>query len=204
MPRLAFRAGRSRQRPPLSSQHQPQPCSVAPGPPTASSRGMSIRPPLDPHRPSRPGAYGDLNDRASTARASSPRWTRSRTRTLVNGWSRTCRRIRTSSTASWPRTERHQRRLRAAVGRFKTAPRSRRDIRFAWSGDTAGQGGASMMRHGDHLPHAKHAPDFSSTPATRSMPMRKRTVRSKNTTLIDAKRKVAESLRNSATGGSAT
>ena len=49
------------------------------------------------------------------------------------------------------------------VGRFRTAPASRRTVRFAWSGDTAGQGwgidtgGVGMKTYATM---AKHAPDF--------------------------------------------
>ena len=49
------------------------------------------------------------------------------------------------------------------VGRFRTAPTSRRNVRFLWSGDTAGQGwgidrdGIGMTTYATM---AKHAPDF--------------------------------------------
>ena len=49
------------------------------------------------------------------------------------------------------------------TGRFRTAPASRRNIRFAWSGDTAGQGwGIDESRGGmqTYATMAKHAPDF--------------------------------------------
>ena len=50
-----------------------------------------------------------------------------------------------------------------AVGRFRTAPASRRSIRFAWSGDTAGQGwGIDEERGGmrTYATMAAHEPDF--------------------------------------------
>ena len=44
------------------------------------------------------------------------------------------------------------------VGRFRTAPASRRSVRFAWSGDTAGQGwGIDAVRHED-LRHDRRPP----------------------------------------------
>ncbi|WP_370193415.1 MULTISPECIES: alkaline phosphatase [Aurantimonas] len=49
------------------------------------------------------------------------------------------------------------------VGRFRTAPASRRSIRFAWSGDTVGQGwGIDESRGGmkAYATMAKHEPDF--------------------------------------------
>jgi alkaline phosphatase D len=49
------------------------------------------------------------------------------------------------------------------VGRFRTAPASRRDLRFAWSGDTAGQGwGIDTGRGGmkTYATMAGHEPDF--------------------------------------------
>ena len=89
------------------------------------------------------------------------------------------------------------------VGRFKTAPRSRRDIRFAWSGDTAGQGwGIDDEGMATYATMAKHAPDFfihSGDTIYADGPMKDEVEKDgqiiwKNTTLIDAKRKVAESL----------
>lgn len=50
-----------------------------------------------------------------------------------------------------------------AIGRFRTAPASRRSIRFAWSGDTAGQGwGIDESRGGmkTYATMASHQPDF--------------------------------------------
>ena len=49
------------------------------------------------------------------------------------------------------------------VGHFRTAPASRRSVRFAWSGDTAGQGwGIDEARGGmkTYASIAKHEPDF--------------------------------------------
>ena len=47
------------------------------------------------------------------------------------------------------------------IGRFRTAPTSRRSIKFAWSGDTAGQGwGIDDEGMKTYATMAKHAPDF--------------------------------------------
>lgn len=49
------------------------------------------------------------------------------------------------------------------VGRFRTAPASRRSVRFTWSGDTVGQGwGIDEARGGmiGYATMAKHEPDF--------------------------------------------
>lgn len=49
------------------------------------------------------------------------------------------------------------------VGRFRTAPASRRDVRFVWSGDTAGQGWGIDESRGGMTAYAtmlRHAPDF--------------------------------------------
>jgi len=49
------------------------------------------------------------------------------------------------------------------TGRFRTAPGSRRSVRFAWSGDTAGQGWGIDKAHGGmktYATMAKHSPDF--------------------------------------------
>ncbi|MBD8891583.1 alkaline phosphatase D family protein [Roseibium litorale] len=49
------------------------------------------------------------------------------------------------------------------VGRFRTAPGSRRNVRFAWSGDTVGQGwGIDKDKGGmkTYATMAKHSPDF--------------------------------------------
>src|SRR5690606_38382676 len=49
------------------------------------------------------------------------------------------------------------------TGRFRTAPDSRRSVRFAWSGDTAGQGWGIDPSRGGMLTYAeiaRHEPDF--------------------------------------------
>ncbi|MGB3409414.1 MAG: alkaline phosphatase D family protein [Jannaschia sp.] len=49
------------------------------------------------------------------------------------------------------------------VGHFRTAPMSKRDIRFVWSGDTAGQGWGIDRDRGGMRTYAtmlRHAPDF--------------------------------------------
>ena len=51
----------------------------------------------------------------------------------------------------------------AMVGRFRTAPSERRSVRFAWSGDTAGQGwgiDAGRGGMGTYETMRRHAPDF--------------------------------------------
>ncbi len=51
----------------------------------------------------------------------------------------------------------------AQVGRFRSAPASRRSVSFAWSGDTAGQGWGIDEAHGGMRTYAtmlKHRPDF--------------------------------------------
>lgn len=51
----------------------------------------------------------------------------------------------------------------AAVGRFRTAPASRRSVKFAWSGDTAGQGWGIDKASGGmktYATMARHNPDF--------------------------------------------
>lgn len=89
------------------------------------------------------------------------------------------------------------------VGRFKTAPTSRRAIRFAWSGDTAGQGwGIDDEGMATYSTMARHAPDFfihSGDTIYADGPMDDEKEMPdggvwKNTTLIDEKRKVAETL----------
>ncbi len=89
------------------------------------------------------------------------------------------------------------------VGQFRTAPAGRRDIRFAWSGDTAGQGwGIDDAGMRTYATMAQHRPDFfihSGDTVYADGPMqdeveRDGTVIWKNTTLIDEKRKVAETL----------
>ncbi len=89
------------------------------------------------------------------------------------------------------------------VGRFRTAPMSRRDVRFAWSGDTAGQGwGIDDEGMATYATMARHTPDFfihSGDTVYADGPMQDEVEKDgaviwKNTTLIDAKRKVAETL----------
>ncbi len=89
------------------------------------------------------------------------------------------------------------------VGRFKTAPASRRDVRFAWSGDTAGQGwGIDDMGMATYATMAKHRPNFfihSGDTVYADGPMKdevdlKDGSKWRNTVLIDEKRKVAETL----------
>ncbi|GAA6179769.1 alkaline phosphatase [Shimia sp. NS0008-38b] len=89
------------------------------------------------------------------------------------------------------------------IGHFRTAPTARRDVRFAWSGDTAGQGWGidddGMMTYSTM---AKHEPDFflhSGDTIYADGPMEDEKEQPdgtmwKNTTLIDSKRKVAETL----------
>jgi len=89
------------------------------------------------------------------------------------------------------------------VGRFRTAPPAKRNVRFAWSGDTAGQGwGIDSKGMYIYSTIAKHAPDFfihSGDTIYADGPM-KDTVdladgsKWVNTVLIDEKRKVAETL----------
>ena len=89
------------------------------------------------------------------------------------------------------------------VGRFRTAPASRRDIRFAWSGDTAGQGwGIDEVGMKTYATMARHEPDFflhSGDTIYADGPMQdevqlKDGSKWANTILIDEKRKVAETL----------
>ncbi|WP_419908106.1 alkaline phosphatase D family protein [Hoeflea sp.] len=89
------------------------------------------------------------------------------------------------------------------IGRFRTAPSSRRNIRFAWSGDTAGQGwGIDDDGMATYATMAKHSPDFfvhSGDTVYADGPMKdevelKDGSKWKNSTLIDEKRKVAETL----------
>lgn len=89
------------------------------------------------------------------------------------------------------------------VGQFKTAPMARRDIRFAWSGDTAGQGwgiDAEGMR--TYATMAQHRPDFfihSGDTVYADGPMKDEVEKDgnviwRNVVLPDEKRKVAETL----------
>lgn len=89
------------------------------------------------------------------------------------------------------------------VGRFRTAPTTRRDVRFVWSGDTAGQGwGIDDQGMATYATMAKHEPDFfihsgdtiyADGPIKDQVELEDGTIW-KNTVLIDAKRKVAETL----------
>ncbi|MEM9106473.1 MAG: alkaline phosphatase D family protein [Pseudomonadota bacterium] len=89
------------------------------------------------------------------------------------------------------------------IGRFRTAPASKRSIRFAWSGDTAGQGwGIDDEGMVTYATIARHDPDFfihSGDTVYADGPMKDEVELKdgsiwKNTTLTDAKRKVAETL----------
>jgi alkaline phosphatase D len=89
------------------------------------------------------------------------------------------------------------------VGHFRTAPAGRRSIRFAWSGDTAGQGwGIDDDGMLTYSTMAKHSPDFflhSGDTIYADGPMVDEVEKDgaiiwRNTTLIDEKRKVAETL----------
>jgi len=89
------------------------------------------------------------------------------------------------------------------TGRFRTGPAGRRDVRFAWSGDTAGQGwGIDDEGMATYATMAKHTPDFflhsgdtiyADGPMTDEVEQDGQVIW-KNTTLIDEKRKVAETL----------
>ncbi|MGX9352077.1 alkaline phosphatase D family protein [Shimia sp. W99] len=89
------------------------------------------------------------------------------------------------------------------IGQFRTAPTEKRDIRFAWSGDTAGQGwGIDDQGMATYATLARHRPDFfihSGDTIYADGPMQDTVEKNgeviwKNTTLIDEKRKVAETL----------
>ncbi|MGR3316809.1 alkaline phosphatase D family protein [Roseovarius indicus] len=89
------------------------------------------------------------------------------------------------------------------TGRFRTAPAGRRDIRFAWSGDTAGQGwGIDDEGMATYATMARHTPDFflhSGDTIYADGPMTDEVEKDgeiiwKNTVLTDDKRKVAETL----------
>ncbi len=89
------------------------------------------------------------------------------------------------------------------TGRFRTAPATRRDLRFAWSGDTAGQGwGINEDGMQTYATIARHQPDFfihSGDTVYADNPMQDEVVRGgqvvwRNVDLPEAKRKVAESL----------
>ena len=89
------------------------------------------------------------------------------------------------------------------VGQFRTAPTARRNIRFAWSGDTAGQGwGIDDQGMATYATMASHRPDFfihSGDTIYADGPMQDEVEKDgqviwKNAVLTDDKRKVAESL----------
>ena len=89
------------------------------------------------------------------------------------------------------------------VGRFRTAPTSRRSVRFAWSGDTAGQGwGIDEVGMKTYASIARHTPDFFlhsgdtiyADGAMKDEVDLKDGAKWKNVVLIDEKRKVAETL----------
>ena len=89
------------------------------------------------------------------------------------------------------------------VGQFRTAPASRRDISFAWSGDTAGQGwGIDDDGMATYATMAGHRPDFfihSGDTIYADGPMQDTVEKDgqviwKNSTLTDEVRKVAETL----------
>lgn len=89
------------------------------------------------------------------------------------------------------------------VGQFRTAPTSRRDIKFAWSGDTAGQGwGIDVEGMRTYATMAQHQPDFfihSGDTIYADGAMQDEVALKdgsiwKNAVLIDEKRKVAETL----------
>ncbi len=89
------------------------------------------------------------------------------------------------------------------VGRFKTAPMTKRNIRFAWSGDTVGQGwGIDETGMKTYATIARHAPDFflhsgdtiyADGPLLDEVDLKDGT-KWKNRIVIDEKRKVAETL----------
>lgn len=89
------------------------------------------------------------------------------------------------------------------TGHFRTAPGSRRSIRFAWSGDTAGQGwGIDDTGMKTYAAMAGHEPDFflhSGDTIYADGPMEDEVEKDgqviwKNAVLIPEKRKVAETL----------
>ncbi|MGJ8543815.1 MAG: alkaline phosphatase D family protein [Sulfitobacter sp.] len=89
------------------------------------------------------------------------------------------------------------------IGHFRTAPAARRNIRFAWSGDTAGQGwGINEDGMLTYATMARHQPDFflhSGDTIYADGPMQDEVEKDgsviwRNTVLIDEKRKVAETL----------
>ncbi|MDQ0456649.1 alkaline phosphatase D family protein [Rhizobium paknamense] len=89
------------------------------------------------------------------------------------------------------------------TGRFRTAPSSRRTVRFAWSGDTCGQGwGIDETGMKTYATIARHQPDFflhsgdtiyADSPITEEVDLKDGT-KWKNVIIVDEKRKVAETL----------
>ena len=89
------------------------------------------------------------------------------------------------------------------VGRFRTAPSGRRNIRFVWSGDTAGQGwGIDEAGMLTYAAMARHEPDFfihsgdtiyADAPITDAVALRGGGVW-RNRIITPEKRKVAETL----------
>ncbi|MCF1484232.1 alkaline phosphatase [Agrobacterium vitis] len=89
------------------------------------------------------------------------------------------------------------------TGRFRTAPASRRDVRFVWSGDTVGQGwGIDETGMKTYATMAKHQPDFflhsgdtiyADGPLKEEVDLKDGT-KWKNVVVTDEKRKVAETL----------
>ncbi len=90
------------------------------------------------------------------------------------------------------------------TGHFRTAPTSRRDVRFVWSGDTAGQGyGIDEAGMRTYATMHQHEPDFfihSGDTIYADGPLHEDEVTAadgatfKNTVLTEAKSKVAETL----------
>lgn len=89
------------------------------------------------------------------------------------------------------------------TGRFRTAPASRRSVRFVWSGDTAGQGwGIDETGMKTYATITKHTPDFflhsGDTIYADGMMEDEVELKTgalwKNIVMIDEKRKVAETL----------
>ncbi len=89
------------------------------------------------------------------------------------------------------------------IGRFRTAPAARRNVRFTWSGDTAGQGwGIDEQGMYTYATMARHEPDFflhSGDTIYADGPMKDEVeladgTKWVNKVLIDEKRKVAETL----------
>lgn len=90
------------------------------------------------------------------------------------------------------------------VGQFRTAPSSRRDVRFVWSGDTVGQGwGIDETGMKTYATMAQHRPDFfihsgdtiyADGPLQDEVTNKAGEVIWKNTIVIPEKTKVAETL----------